>query len=426
MTLFYLVFNILLISSLSYLIWQREPPSSIKKYLLPAFILKLTGGILLGIYYRYYFGGGDAQLFQNQSDYVTEFGRVSPASYLRLLLTREYASETLRTTMIYYWYSNSYFMVMLLSVLNFLTGNSFYLNSLYFSFFGFWGLWQLVKVLTLIYPQLSGAAIFSFLFLPSVVFWTSGISKETIYLGSLGWLIAVALRLGYGFSGRVWADLLALFLAGFLLWKIKFYFAALVFSLLLSYTLVIYLNRKARIIQITAFKWLLFGFLVIVAGFLVSKGNGVLNIDYFVAQLLQNNKVLAERSSGKPIVVIPDLKPNLISFIQNSPAAISHTFMRPFIWEGNHFFYRIAGLENLFLLLLSLLTLYRFFRNFPRHLNLGLLVVLLYVVIIAAILGLSTPNIGSLNRYRTAVLPFFVFLLLSFNYRLLFRSWFKR
>ncbi|KAA5540117.1 hypothetical protein [Adhaeribacter rhizoryzae] len=425
MIYFYYLFNILVVGGLGYLIWRHSAAHPLKKYFLPAFLLKITAGILLGIFYQVYFNGGDAQLFQTQSDIVTEYAKVSPASYIRLLLTRKFESETLRTSMIYVWYSNSYFMVMLLSFLNFLTNNNYYLNGLYFSVFSFWGIWQLVQVLVRLYPQVLLPAIIAFLFFPSVVFWSSGIAKEAIYLGSLGWLMAVVLRLAYGLSKRAWLDILAAILAGYLLWKIKFYFAALVFALLFGYGLVIYLNNKFNKLKKTWIAVVLLCFLALTGALLVANRGEVFKLDYFTAQLIKSNEYLTSRSVGKPFIFFPNLEPTLASFLQHSPAAVFHTILRPFIWESSSLFYIVAALENLCIMLLLLLTLFKLVRSSFTGISLGAVVILIYILILAALLGLSTPNIGSLNRYRTAVLPFLVFLLLCFNVQSKYLKWLK-
>ncbi|MGV3589713.1 MAG: hypothetical protein ACO1OF_22085 [Adhaeribacter sp.] len=425
MIYFYYLFNILVVGGGGYLIWKQSAVYPLKKYFLPAFLFKITAGILLGVFYQVYFGGGDAQLFQTQSDFVTEYAKVSPASYIRLLLTRKFESETLRTSMIYVWYSNSYFMVMLLSFLNFLTGNNFYLNGLYFSVFSFWGLWQLVQVLVRLYPPVLLPTVIAFLFFPSVVFWSSGIAKEAVYLGSLGWLVAVVLRLAYGLSNRAWLDILFVVVAGYLLWKIKFYFAALVFALLFGYGLVIYLSHRFNNLKKTKTKVLLFCFLALVGALIVANWSEVFKLDYFAAQLIKSNAVLTHRSAGKPFIFFPDLEPTLASFVRHSPAAVFHTFMRPFIWESNSLFYMVAALENIFIMLLLLLTLVELVRSSFTGISLGAVVILIYILILAAIFGLSTPNIGSLNRYRTAILPFLVFLLFCFNVQSKYLKWLK-
>jgi hypothetical protein len=51
--------------------------------------------------------------------------------------------------------------------------------------------------------------------------------------------------------------------------------------------------------------------------------------------------------------------------------------------------------------------------HLPFELGLGLG---LFCLAVAALIGLTSPNLGSLSRYRTGMLPFLVFLLLQNDY----------
>jgi hypothetical protein len=44
-------------------------------------------------------------------------------------------------------------------------------------------------------------------------------------------------------------------------------------------------------------------------------------------------------------------------------------------------------------------------------------------VILAILMGLTTPNLGSLNRYRNDLLPFFLLLVLQNDYAAKVISW---
>lgn len=413
MSYLYYLIHALVVVGLGYWWWRQEPASRLKKFFVPAFVLKIVAGLMVGVFYQLYFRGGDAQLFQSQADLVTEYARVSPGSYLRLLLTRHYESETLRTSMIYVWYSNSYFMVMVLSFLNFFTNHNFYLNGLYFSIFCFWGLWQFNRVLYQLSPRFMLPGVMAFLFFPSVVFWSSGIAKEAIYLGSLGWLLAAGLRLTHGFATHPWRQVGALTLAAYLLWKIKFYFAALVFALLLGYGLVIFLTQRYTFFKNIRLKIILFLFLTVVAGLIISGWSEVFNPDYFAAQVIKSHQVIMAKSAGKPVIYFPELKPTFYSLLQHSPAAIYQVLFRPYIGEGNTVFYTVAGLENLILLVLVMLALVKVVQNKFLPFNLGAGALVLYILTLALLIGLSTPNLGSVNRYRVAFLPFLLFLLLQ-------------
>jgi hypothetical protein len=200
MILVYYLSNFILLSGLVFFLWrqQKQPPGALQKIFFPALGVKLLSGILLGVLYRHYFGNGDTFRFQSQSLFLYEYFLDSPLAYLRLWWTNRFESETVRTSMIYVWYSNSYFMVLLLSFFNILTGGHYFLNALYFSLFSFFGTWQLVRAVAAVYPAWWGAAAGAFLFFPSAVFWSSGITKEAVYLGSLCWFLACVLVLVAG------------------------------------------------------------------------------------------------------------------------------------------------------------------------------------------------------------------------------------
>ena len=76
-----------------------------------------------------------------------------------------------------------------------------------------------------------------------------------------------------------------------------------------------------------------------------------------------------------------------------------------------------AGLENLLLLALLAVALVATARGRAGHmpfvLSLGLAI---FCVVLAALMGLTTPNFGSLHRYRSDLLPYLVLLLLQNDY----------
>lgn len=415
MTWFYYLLNIFIITGLAYLLWRRQAQNSLRSFYWPALLVKLVCGILSVFFYDTFFSGGDARLFQAQSDLVTEYARVNPASYLRLLFTRQYESESLRTSMVFFWYSNSYFMVMVLSFLNFFTNGHHYLNTLYFSLFSFWGLWLLSSTLVHLNPGFKFPVVFAFLFFPSVVFWSAGVGKEAIYLGSLAWLVAAVLRLVYKIYGPTRYNILEILVAGYFLWKIKFYFAALVFALLFGFAAVEILTTRFKYLNGTRARWYFLSLVVLVGAVLVVKEKEVINIDNFFFQLMRSYTTLSEWSVGKPALIFPGLEPTFASLLRHSPSAIFQAILRPYLWEWHNPFYFIAGLENFLVLVLLVFTTAKIVRQYPVKVPLGVWAMLIYILVIAALIGLFTPNIGSLSRYKTAFMPFLIFLLLVFN-----------
>ncbi|MFN5072360.1 MAG: hypothetical protein ACK5EY_09360, partial [Cyclobacteriaceae bacterium] len=81
--------------------------------------------------------------------------------------------------------------------------------------------------------------------------------------------------------------------------------------------------------------------------------------------------------------------------------------------ESFNFLSFFFSLENGVVLLLTLWSLFRWGKT--RQVNSWMIAVLLYTVVLALLLALSTPNFGSLARYKTGFMPFFVYLIL-FNH----------
>ena len=96
----------------------------------------------------------------------------------------------------------------------------------------------------------------------------------------------------------------------------------------------------------------------------------------------------------------------------NSPWALFSGLFRPVIFEANSFFQFVIGVENLILLGLSIFNLKYLSRLWHSSERLLIFGVIMYIGLLVIFLTLSTPNFGTLSRYRVGFLPFMIFLLL--------------
>jgi hypothetical protein len=113
--------------------------------------------------------------------------------------------------------------------------------------------------------------------------------------------------------------------------------------------------------------------------------------------------------------------PTLGGMLSKAPKAVIAGLYRPFIWESKNVFMLISGIENLIFLLL---TIYIILRTGPikvikQILNEPFLIFcLVFAIIMAFFIGLTTANFGALVRYKIPLIPFFLFgLLLIFQKR---------
>ncbi|QMU30060.1 hypothetical protein [Adhaeribacter radiodurans] len=412
MNVWYFLANILPIGVLSYRWWNQQTTPFLKIIFWPAFLFKLSCGLLVGWLYQHYLSGGDTFVYQSQAEILSRYASQDPRNYLSFLLTGEYQSVYLYDVMKYREYSNSFFMVLLLHFLNFITGYNYYLNAVYFSLFSFFGCWQLTVIITKIFPVTKVAVALAFLFFPSVVFWSSGVLKESILVGSTAWLLAVVLQLVYlPDKNKVFARSIILLIAVFICFKIRFYFAVAYFPLLAGFALV---EMAARQWHLTG-KQKLFFYLsaLLVLGVGASFLHEAVNLDYFFREVINSYQTSRLATTRQAFIDLPNLKPTFASLIQYAPKAISSAIFRPIIGEINSVEYLLTGLENLLILFLAVISLLSFWKHKPILPITLVISLLIYILLLAALIGFSTANLGSVSRYKVAFLPFLLYLLLQ-------------
>ena len=144
-------------------------------------------------------------------------------------------------------------------------------------------------------------------------------------------------------------------------------------------------------------------------------------LENFLQVLIENYNQFI-RISPHENVVHYQLEPTWASVIYNSPLALISGFFRPFIWEAHNFLQMGVSIENLFVLILFFVALskWRSISESPHRLLIFSSAV--YIMILCVFLALSTPNFGTLARYKVGFLPFLVFMLLAENSAL---NWIK-
>ncbi len=329
-----------------------------------------------------------------------------------------------------------------------LTSN-YWLIGLLFSLISFLGIWELCKVLVnyLKYPVWAVALVL--LFWPTTVFWSSGILKEALLMGCLGYLISLGIRLRVGWHNDelsqnkdgstsiqpypkhrslrilrvVWHTLLSM-LSLWFLWKVKFYFFAVLFISLggwmIADTWLMLKNRRLKNI-------ILAGIPVFLAGslWLTSYSHPYyMSLDGLPLGFYHNHRHIV-KATDKPsnLIEMPELTarpviehPSWPLILQYIPTAIFEGLFRPYPWEEGHIFKRLHSIDSL-LLLASLLFAIRKAWIYRREKMswrawLGVAFALLYIATFSAILPITAPNIGTLVRYRVGYYPLLILLLL--------------
>jgi hypothetical protein len=404
---------ILLNAALAVLFWhwlrvQLRVPQ-LGRWVLPMLVLKLLAWVA-----ACWKPSSDAIHMQQFSSTMTRQLWEKPGAWLQAMLGNEFHYSK-KLYLIYHGYSNTFFTAKILSVLNLASNSTNWGNGLYLSLFCFVAGWMLTRTVAQVFPQTpAGAVLVGFLAWPMVAYWTAGITKESLVLGSATGLVAIVVQWLYGNKSVSLISIIGFIVLAALQFKMRYFFAALLFAALGGLVLM----RLLELLGVTR-RWVLVTAFAAVIGagvWVSSEVTLVFRTNRITLQLLRNYNQLTRESEGKPRIVFAEFRPTTESALRNAPQAAWEALSRPWFWEGGAL-YKVAGLENLALLAVLAVAVVATLRGRAGRLPFAVVVALLfYCVALAVLLGLSTPNLGTLNRYRAALLPFVLWLALQNDY----------
>jgi len=404
-------FHLLVILYLSRRVQQRSE-AELKSFFFPALAMKVISGWLLGLLYFKYYGFGDTISYFKDGVLLSSEAWTQPLGYLRMLL----GIDPISGEYVFLEDPRALFFTRLVSFVNLFCLDNYWTVSMYLSWLSFLAAWHLVRTMMQEYPARILAVVISLLFLPSVVFWSSGIIKESISLASLYLLAAIVLKLWKGRRLPIWNIVLGV-PALIILWKLKYYYVAAfgpVALTLLLYRLVMF--SKLRFTPRAA-QLVVFAMLFILPLLFVTRLHPNFRPHRLFQVIVENYETYQRMSAPGDAVVFAGLQPTIGSMLTHAPAAVVAGLFRPFLVEAGNFLQALAAFENLLMLVLTASAFIRF-RKWFKEFDALAFATIVYVIILAVLITLSTPNLGTLVRYRVGFLPFFVLLILWENHLL--------
>lgn len=404
--------------------------NEVYRYYFPGLLAKIIGGIGLALVYTLYYPGGDTVqyfrdgiVFQNLFFYDIEtFWKV----FVRYADVQNFSFFNQETGYPAYCDDQKAWTVVRLVFFIIALGlNSFLVSTILCATFSFLGVWQMYRVYTDEFPGLKREMAISFLFVPSVFFWGSGMLKDTFTLGALGFLVWGLNQL---VSKRIFNFKTALAIVGasFIIVSIKPY---ILVGLLPA--VIVWLFQKVsskikapvlRLLMVPVILFLGSGMGFAIMSFL-GESLGEYKIDTIFEKALVTQRDLKREYYEGNSFDIGDFEATLPSIVGKFPIAVFSAIFRPLIIESNNIVMFISGLENLVLLIFTIRILFtvRFFGWIQILLkNHLLLFSIVFALIFAFSVGLTTSNFGSLVRYKIPGIPFFVASLYLFRH--LYRS----
>jgi membrane protein implicated in regulation of membrane protease activity len=392
-------------------------------YYLKGLYLKYAGAIFIALVYQYVYGnGGDTFYFFDHARTINSALNESFSVWLNLMkhtpVDQDPRLYNYVSQMMWYDDSSSYVIARIAAVLGLLNGTSYIPISLLMAHFTYSGVVAMYNTFLRVYPTLGKKLILAFLFIPTTIAWGSAIFKDTVCMFALGWLTYSTFRIfvNKDFSFR---NMFLLAGAVYLLAIIKIYILLSFVPALAIWLLLTYSHR----IKATGLRWMvnILFFSLSIFSFLWFSQKFASELDKYSLKNIAKTSAItrgwigyvseAEEGSGYDL---GDFDPSIGGMISKFPQAVVVTLFRPFIWEVKKPLVALSALESLAFLYFTLRLFFRngfkVFRWIGKDPN--LIFFLIFSLIFAFAVGISTGNFGTLSRYKIPVMPFYAALLI--------------
>lgn len=252
------------------------------------------------------------------------------------------------------------------------------------------------------------------LLIPSVVYWSAGVLKESVAVAGMGWIFLAVIRFVYK---RFRFSHLVLLVAGIVL--TMFTKAYIIIALVVGTGALYYWHRSRSTPGESA---LVAKPIYLVLALAVAVGGFVVIGELFPRFALENVAEEAGSLQGTAVEGGSDFdigdaeERSLAGQLTFAPMALVTALFRPFIFEAHNVMAAINALETTIILVVfikiirarPIKTTLRMIMSSP-----ALMFCLAFVCVFGVGVGLTTTNAGTLSRYRMPMMPFYAALLLA-------------
>ena len=388
--------------------WRDQP---LKDYYFYALSAKIMAGILLGLIYLFLYNGeGDTYYFFNSSLKLNSFFYSNTVEYFRYIFLNQPGLDLFFNDLLLK--PRVLIFLKVVSIINLFTFNNYWITGMYLSFFSFLGLYHLSNTIVRVFRISFLPVLISFLFFPSVLFWSSGIIKESVLMGALGFTVSFFLLWIYRFE-RPNGKTIFLFLICILsILILKFYYFGTLVPTMISCFFAV---RICRLPMLKNSIWLhpfIFVFIFAFITLFVSALHPILNPSVFMEYLLINYENTLSLADGRNVFYFPELNSSWLSLLSQFPKAVFIGLFRPLPGDVSSVIGYVSVFENILILLFFIITVVYLIIKKPLVSNIILLTaVCLYIIILSFLLPIASPNWGSLVRYKVGYLPFLILLI---------------
>ncbi len=418
--LLYLLYVIIVLVIGMFIKNKYQEERSEYRYFLKGMLVKMLGALIFISVYLFYYGDGDTFLYFKGGRELVRVFLDNPLEYFRLLFSSvDFDADLMyiKERVSYAKSSEEWFTVKMASFMNMLAINRFSVASLLTSLVGFYGSWKMFQAFLFFFPKRQKEAFWSVFLFPSVIFWGSGILKDTFSFAAMGIFTYLFVKLFFEYKFK-FIYIIGLVLATVILFNTKVYILIAFFpSLLLGW--IAYNRQKIK----SQFFRVIITPLILVLGL----SAGIIFINKLLAESTKYKiETLKQRTEGfhswhttlgGSSYSLGEIEYTPLGLIKKLPAALEVTYFRPYFDEVRNVTTALGSIESFAVLLLFILMIIRQRLNWVVESlrNPFLLVAFSFSIIMGFIVGFTSYNFGALARYKIPVMPYFMFIVFYFN-----------
>ena len=295
-------------------------------------------------------------------------------------------------------FGSNHLIIRVNMLLNLISLGSYGVHAIVFSFLAFMGLFWIFRFFYQQLPErkwLIFLAVFAF---PSIVFWSSGILKESLIFFFIGLILNCG---SYALKGRKpIARTILVLLAFFFLFQTRAIIALILFPIVLGY-LWNHIKPQRR-------AFLPYFIMLFIGLSVLTESERITGKDFYgiLVEKRMAFEELANNTESNNDMLSIQYTAEGYSILKSTPIALINSIFRPSPWEAEGPLMWAAALENIPLfLMLILLVIYPIPIIEKKNI---LWFALLFALANLIVVGLTTPILGAISRYRIIGLLFFL------------------
>ncbi|MCH2231469.1 MAG: hypothetical protein MK105_14115 [Crocinitomicaceae bacterium] len=397
---------------------------------MPNLFAKLFFSFAFACVYIFYYGGGDTTAYYDGAVALNNLFLKSPTLYFEQMLsppnmykfTQYFDLQTTYPPGWIYREPEGFFVCKLMSLISFLTLKSYLAMTFIMAFVTSIVSWKLFLLVRNYKFSNKKLLAFGVLLLPSVNFWCTGVSKDTVvFIAAITMIVNIFKLISSNYQTGL-KNYFFLILSAFVIYHIRsFVLASILLPILFSLGVRLVKSLGGGHNAVVFFRtfFILIGFAIGGRTLLIQSEGDFLKSNSFLQQAaiiqddFQNND-----SYGTKRYSLGDVEFTPLGLIKTSPLAIITGVYRPFIWEARSITLLINGLESIIFIFFTFIFFKAGIKAKWRKIRSHefLIFCFLFVFIIAFMTGLTSGLYGVLVRLRAPLLPFlFILLTIEWN-----------